>query len=255
MGLYKVEGVVLRRRNLGETDRLVTLLTRERGKVVVVARGARRPRSRLGGRLEPAARVRALVAEGRTLDTVSQVEVLEANATLRTDLHRLGIASILLEMTDRALADRQPHPEVYRLLRVALSMVRHGRAEFVWPWFAARLLVLLGHRPALVHCQGCGHRVRGAALWSRRLGGCLHTTCRVHDPAAMAISAPARALLVFLLDANPGALRRIAPAPRDLAVACEVLREHAESCWETKLRAPGVVERVAGAPGGVSAAR
>ena len=56
MGLYKVEGIVLRRRNLGEADRLVTILSRDRGKLTVVARGARRPRSRLGGRLEPATR-------------------------------------------------------------------------------------------------------------------------------------------------------------------------------------------------------
>lgn len=94
MGLYKIEAVVLRRRNLGEADRLVTVLSRDRGKLVLVARGARRPRSRLGGRLEPPTRFRALVAEGRTLDVVSQVEVLDAHAALRNDLERMGSAAV-----------------------------------------------------------------------------------------------------------------------------------------------------------------
>jgi len=254
MGLYKIEGVVLRRRNLGEADRLVTVLTRDRGKITVVARGARRPRSRLGGRLEPSTRMRALVAEGRTLDVISQVEVLEANAALRSDLERFGVASVVLELADRALADRHPHPDVYRLLRTALDLARGGPLAVVWPWFAARLLVLLGHRPSVARCLLCGQRLRDAAVWSTTLGGCLHPACRAHDPLAVAISSGARALLAFLLDARPAALGRVAPGPRDLASACEILRGYAEACWETRLQAPGVVERVIGAPGQTSSA-
>lgn len=245
MGIYKTEGVVLRRRNLGEADRLVTVLTRDRGKITIVARGARRPRSRLGGRLEPSMRMRALVAEGRTLDVISQVEVLDANATLRSDLDRMGVAAVVLELTDRALADRHPHPEVYRLLLTALDLVRAGSVSVIWPWFAARLLVLTGHRPSVTRCLHCGQPLRGAAVWSTALGGCLHAACRVRDSRAVAISSGTRALLAFLLDAHPSALGRAAPAPRDRAVAGELLREYAEACWETRLRAPAVVERLA----------
>jgi DNA repair protein RecO (recombination protein O) len=249
MGLYKIEGVVLRRRNLGEADRLVTVLTRDRGKITIVARGARRPRSRLGGRLEPATRMRALVAEGRALDVISQVEVLESNAALRSDLERLGVASVVLEMADRGLADRHPHPDVYRLLRAALALARDGPPAVVWPWFAARLLVLLGHRPSVARCRHCGRRLRDAAVWSTALGGCLHPACRTHDPLTVSISSGARALLAFLLDAQPAALRRLAPPPRDLAEAGRILKAYAEACWETRLRAPTVVERISGPPG------
>lgn len=252
MGLYKIEGVVLRRRNLGEADRLVTVLTRDRGKITIVARGARRPRSRLGGRLEPSTRVRALVAEGRTLDVISQVEVLEANAALRRDLERLGVVSVVLEMADRALADRHPHPDVYRLVLAALDLARESPVAVIWPWFAARLLVLLGHRPSVTRCPVCGRRLRDPAAWSTTLGGCLHAACRAHDSRAVAMPSGARALLVFLLDARPAALSRVAPSPRDLAAACEILREYAEVCWETRLRAPGVVERLTRPPGQAS---
>src|SRR5687768_16685044 len=129
MGLYKIEGVVLRRRNLGEADRIVTLLSRDRGKETAVARGARRPRSRLGGRLEPSVRVRALLAEGRSLDIISQVDVIDAHRRLRDDLGRLGTASIMLEMADRAIEDAQPHPDIYCLLIEALALLRSGVSD------------------------------------------------------------------------------------------------------------------------------
>lgn len=80
MPLYRDEGVVLRTAKLGEADRIVTLLTRSHGKVRAVAKGVRRVKSRFGGRLEPFMRVDVLIATGRTLDVVSQVESISAYA-------------------------------------------------------------------------------------------------------------------------------------------------------------------------------
>jgi DNA repair protein RecO (recombination protein O) len=243
MGLYKVEGVVLRRRSLGEADRLVTILSRDRGKLVVVAKGARRPRSRFGGRLEPATRFRALVAEGRSLDIISQVEVLDA-FTLRSDLDRLGAASIVLEYADRALAERHAHTEVYTLLVEALALLRIGVRDLAPLWFVARLLALTGHRPAVDRCAVCGKPIRGARWWSATLGGALDAACRGRDPRALPISAGAVALLRFLLDARHPAVRRAHPGPPQRGELAEALRRYAEACWETRFRAPDVVGRL-----------
>ncbi len=248
MGLYKIEGIVLRRRNLGEADRLVTVLTRDRGKLTVVAKGARRPRSRLGGRLEPPTRFRALVAEGRSLDIISQVEVLDAQAPLRDDLERMGATAVALELADRALADRHPHPEVYRLLMEALGLLRAGADEpardLAGIWFAARLLVLTGHRPATERCAVCGKRIRGRRGWSATLGGCLDDACRTRDPRAASMTSAAAALVGFLLDARPAALRHVRPARDEALAVAEHLRAYAEACWEARLRAPAVVGRL-----------
>ena len=244
MGLYKVEGIVLRRRSLGEADRLVTILSRDRGKFTVVARGARRPRSRLGGRLEPPTRFRALLAEGRTLDIISQVDVLDAFAALRNDLERIGTAAVVLEFADRALAERHPHPDVYCLLVEALALLRLGVRDLASVWFLARLLVLTGHRPAVDRCAVCGKRMRGEASWSAVLGGCLDATCRARDPRAVAITSGAIALLRFLLDARHAAVRRAHSGPPHLAELAEALRRYAEVCWETRFRAPDVVGRL-----------
>jgi DNA repair protein RecO (recombination protein O) len=248
MGLYKIEGIVLRRRNLGEADRLVTVLSRDRGKLTAVARGARRPRSRLGGRLEPCTRFRALMVEGRTLDLISQVEVLDARVAVRADLDRMAAAAVVLELTDRALADRHAHPDVYRLLGSALDLVGSGQERLSWLWYAARLLVATGHRPWVVRCIGCGRRLTGAVAWSVALGGGLHERCRVRDARASPLPPAAMALLAFLVDARPAAVRRLAPAPRDLAAASEALVAYAEARWEVRLRAPGVAARLTVAP-------
>lgn len=244
MGLYTLEGIVLRRRSLGEADRLVTLFTRDRGKMTVVARGARRPRSRLGGRLEPPARIRALVAEGRTLDVLAQVDVLDAYPALRGDLERVAATALVLELVDRALADRQPHPDVYRLLLEALALLVHGGGDLACTWFLARLLVLTGHRPAVGRCAVCGARTRGPVAWSAALGGSLDAACRQRDPQASPVDGRTAGLLAFLLDARPAAVRRLHPPARDLAAATRALRQVAEAAWEVRLRAPAVVGRL-----------
>src|SRR5437773_110507 len=93
MPVYKAEGIVIRRANLGEADRLVTLFCLDHGKVTVAARGARKMKSRFVGRLELFSHVRALLAVGRTLDVVSQVGVAATFSMPRQNLDRLGYAA------------------------------------------------------------------------------------------------------------------------------------------------------------------
>jgi DNA repair protein RecO (recombination protein O) len=244
MGLYKIEGIVLRRRALGEADRLVTMLSQDRGKITVVAKGARRPRSRFGGRLEPPTRVKALLAEGRSLDVISQVDVIDAYQALRGGLAPMGLTNVVLEMADRALADRHPHPEVYGLLCDALALLSAGVGEMASVWFAARLLAMTGHRPSVDQCTVCGRRIRGQTSWSAVLGGCVDSGCRARDPQAMPLSNGAVALLRFLLDARPPAVRRAHPGPPAKTELGRALRIYAEVTWDTRLRAPAVVHRL-----------
>lgn len=244
MGLYKIEGIVLRRRPLGEADRLVTVLSKDHGKMTVVAKGARRPRSRFGGRLEPPTRVRALLAEGRSLDIISQVDVIDAYRALRGGLGPIGLTNVVLEMADRALADRHPHPEVYSLLADTLALIGGGVGEIASVWFAARLLAITGHRPSVDQCTVCGRRIRGQTNWSAILGGCVDAGCRARDPQAMPLSNGAVALLRFLLDARTPAVRRAHPGQAAKTELGRALRVYAEVTWETRLRAPAVVHRL-----------
>ena len=116
MGLYRDEGIVLRTHKLGEADRIITLLTRQRGKVRAVAKGVRRTTSRWGSRLEPFTHVDLQLAEGRSLDVITQAETLDPfNARLGLDYDRYTAGTVMLETADR-LVTEEGEPAVQQFL-------------------------------------------------------------------------------------------------------------------------------------------
>ena len=106
MSLYRDEGVVLRTSKLGEADRIITILTRGHGKIRAVAKGVRRTKSRFGARLEPFMRVDVLIAEGRSLDVVSQAEAVAAyGAPIAADYAAYEAANVIVETIDKIATD------------------------------------------------------------------------------------------------------------------------------------------------------
>ena len=102
--LYRDQGVVLRTIKLGESDRIITLVTAGHGKVRAVAKGVRKTKSRFGARLEPLSHASLLVYEGRDLDIISQAESIDHFRAIREDLDRMGSAMALLEAVDQVIA-------------------------------------------------------------------------------------------------------------------------------------------------------
>src|SRR5438309_10717352 len=100
MALYREQGVVLRTYKLGESDRIIILLTNGRGKVRAVGKGVRKTKSRFGGRLEPPNNLNLLLYEGRELDIVTQAESIDHFRPIRDDLGRMTAAMALLEAVD-----------------------------------------------------------------------------------------------------------------------------------------------------------
>ena len=116
MGLYRDQGIVLRTWRLGESDRIVNLLTERHGKVRAVVKGVRKTKSRFGARLEPMVHCSLLFYEGRELDIVTQAEVVEFFRPVREDLGRLSKAASLLEATDQVCQERHANPRLFAML-------------------------------------------------------------------------------------------------------------------------------------------
>ena len=133
--LYRDTGVVLRTYKLGESDRIVVLLTEEHGKVRAVAKGVRKTTSKFGARLEPGSHVRLLLAEGRELDIVSQADTVDTIAPLLADLDHLTAAMAVLEAADQMSLDREPNPGLYRMVVGALRTVAERSSPLVVPAF------------------------------------------------------------------------------------------------------------------------
>ncbi|HLW59312.1 MAG TPA: DNA repair protein RecO [bacterium] len=253
MPVYKAEAIVLRQQMLGEADRIVTLFTREYGKVRASAKGIRRPTSRLGGRIEPYTHVRLLLARGRALDVIAQAEVVEAFAGVRADLIRSAYAAYMVELIDRGLADRDQHEEVFTLFREtldALDQAREDDVEILALRFALRLAGLLGYQPEAAACVECGRplprtqgTVEGWAFSSPR-GGALCPTCRVGEPEAIVTPPGMLAMFDYLGRADDAQAQRLRMTVGQLGELSRLVQSHLEYRLEVKLRAPLVIRRL-----------
>ena len=198
----RTEAVVVRHRRLGEADRIVTLLTPSRGKIDAVAKGAVRPRSKLGGHLEPLTRAEVLLAHGRTLDIVTQAQMVDGFPGLHADLDRLSTGMYLLELTDRMTVEHAEARDVYELLLA--SLIRLGRGDgvhLVTRTFELELLAATGFRPEWRTCIGCGAAVSAErATWSALGGGVVCASCRERHHDALAIDATVLKVLRAIQD-------------------------------------------------------
>ncbi len=216
MPTYRETGVVLRTQKLGESDRIVTVLTRGRGRVRVVARGVRRTSSRIGARLEPFSHVDVQCYEGRSLDSVVQVETLAPyGATLAGDYVRWTAGQAMLETAERLTSEeREPAVQQFLLLLGGLRSLAADEHEagLILDSFLLRSLSVAGWAPSFESCARCGapgpHRAFHASA-----GGALCGDCRIPGSAA-----PADGTLELMgallagdwdvVDASPTRLRR-----------------------------------------------
>lgn len=185
---YKVDGIILRARNFGEADRILTILDRELGKLEGVAKGARRVRSTLRGPCQPFSHNLFFLWHGRTLDGISQVEVAESFASLRDSLPRLAAASYVAELVDDVARDKDPCPEIFDLVLDTFHWLESSEptaanVSHILRAFDLRLLGLAGFAPALDACASCGNPLEAwgssdAVAFSAAAGGIICPACR-----------------------------------------------------------------------------
>jgi DNA repair protein RecO (recombination protein O) len=202
-GLYKDEGIVLRTIKLGEADRIVTLFTRDAGKIRAVAKGVRKTRSRFGARLEPFTRVSLVVYRGRNLDTITSADILTSFKGVRDDYTRLTSAAALAELVEKITPERERAFSVYALLLAGLSALQVDGTGTVVPAFALKLLSISGYHPQLGSCAGCGG-LSSVGAFSPALGGAVCEGCWSEDRDALALGAGGIGLMERLLASDFG---------------------------------------------------
>jgi DNA repair protein RecO (recombination protein O) len=246
--LYKTEGAVLKHSYTGEADALLTLCTPERGKLRVIARGVRRPKSRLAGHLEPLTYCTMMLAEGRTFDIVSGCETLDSFQALRSDLWLLSCGLYVADLTDRLSAEGAENRALFRLLLNALQSLSGGvDPALVLRYFELRSLSCSGYLPELWECVLCHHRLEATTnYFSPSAAGLLCPDCRGKEGLDRPASVDCVKVLRFLSQNECSALTRLRLKPR-LAGEIEDLmqgfvtyvldREVASAKWLRQLRA------------------
>lgn len=186
------EAVVLRGYRSGEADRVVVLWTREHGKVRAIAKGVRKPTTKIGGGLEPLAHVSIFLATGKGLAIVRQVEHLGRYPTLHGSFERLTAGLALIEAVDAIPVDDAGDVAIFDLLVRALATLDDARflPALVPAGFYLRLLALDGSDPILDVCAHCGS-IGPLVAFDAAVGGVLCASCRSGRP----LSEPGLALL------------------------------------------------------------
>ncbi len=211
MQLYRDDGIVLRTQKLGEADRIITVLGRSSGRVRAVAKGVRRTKSRFGGRLEPFTHVDLMLHVGRSLDVITQAEMIRPyGEPLAGDYPRYTAGVAMLETAERFTPmEKEPSLRQLLLLIGGLRALGDGGHDprLVLDAFLLRSLAVAGYAPALEECARCGApgpRRDNAVAGGRRLpafaipaGGMVCASCR--PPGAASPAAPTVELMLALL--------------------------------------------------------
>jgi len=204
MALVRSEGIVLKTHALGDTSRIVVAYTRDHGLVRLVAKGARKSPSRFGVTLEPLSRSRLhfYFRNDRELHLLSQADVIAATGIGMSDLTRLAHAQAALELIDRLVWGEEPHAELYDLLAEALDALKaapESELPAITIAFELKLAAMLGYRPRLDACAGCGAPLAPERLFSPSRGGLMCATCAASEPGLVRLSADALGGIALLL--------------------------------------------------------
>ena len=242
----RVEAVVLRHSNWGEADRMLGVYSRERGRLRVVAKGARKLLSRKAGHLEPFTQVALLLAKGRDMWIVTQAETVNAFLTLREDLVRTGYAAYVVELLDRFTYDEGENRALYHLLVDTLTRIDVEEDAFLAVrYYEVRLLDLVGFRPQLQTCVHCNREIQAEdQFFSAELGGVLCPNCGKVKPSSTPVSMPVLKYMRHFQRSTYAEALRAAPKPEEQRELEALMQHYLTYLLERGLNSPDFLRRV-----------
>jgi DNA repair protein RecO (recombination protein O) len=244
--VYRTQAIVLRRTDFGEADRLLTVFTPDRGKLRLVAKGARKPSSRKSGHLELFSRGQFMVAVGRELDIVTQAETLEPFLPLREDLLRTTYAYYVAELADAFTAERDENGPLYRLLIDAYGwLCADEDLALIARYYELHLLGLVGFQPQLFACIGCRKALEPEISYmSAADGGILCGRCGRNWMGAAKVSVNALKVLRFLQSRDWDTCRLLRLSPATHAEIERLMNIYLTYHLERKLKSVDFIHRL-----------
>ncbi len=198
MKLFKTNAIIIRSRPLGESDRLLTLLTRERGKINAVAKGARKTKSKLAAGVDLFVHGQYVLFQGKTLATITQQEIIESFPCLKEEPAAYAYAFYFAELVERILMEGERNTEIYQLLLEGMRSLETGKDYYIQARaFELKLLSLNGYRPYFPGCICCNSEENN--YFSSRLGGLICRKCLSRDPRSSPFAAGSFSLVEYFL--------------------------------------------------------
>lgn len=192
---YRVQGIVIRSMDYGENNKIITLFTREIGKVALIVRGAKKVKSRYSSVAQLFTCGDYLFFRSGQLGTLSHADIIESHHHLREDLYKTAYASYIAELTDRLFGDQEANPFLYEQLLAAYQGIDSDKdMQIIVHLYEMKVWMQSGYQPELDECVSCRNG-GGDMRFSSGLGGILCERCRLKDPQALVLSAGALKLI------------------------------------------------------------
>ncbi|MEE9399173.1 MAG: DNA repair protein RecO [Dehalococcoidales bacterium] len=208
---YQTEAIIIKKTKLGEADRILTLYTPHLGKIQAVAKGVRRPRSKLAGHLELLTHSLVSLARGRNLDTVTGSQTINSFLPLKSDLWLTSCTLYATELVNQFTADHiANYPLFQLLLRTMEQLCQNGKKELVLRYFELHLLEDVGYRPQLHQCVSCQQPLEPTTnSFCPSAGGMLCPNCSPSQPLSYPLSVNAQKVLRLIQNSDYETVSRL----------------------------------------------
>ncbi|MDR1531935.1 MAG: DNA repair protein RecO [Clostridiales bacterium] len=211
MSTVKVRGVVLRETPVGESDKLITLMTKERGKISVSARGARKTKSKYLAGTQLFTYSDFVLFDGKHFFSVTQIDIIENFYAVRCEYDKLCCGNLFVEMCDKLILENMPCEDVLFLLLKALQALAQGRmrAQLVSRAFEFKFMQLNGYAPELTRCSQCGGPLPDYGPGFGRFGLLCEDCCpEEENPGVIRISVETVSVIRYILSTDTSDLFR-----------------------------------------------
>jgi len=186
--LYKVEGIVIRSMDYGEGNKIITLFSKEAGKVSVMVRGAKKLKSRHSAAAQLFTYGEYVFYKSGQMGTLNHAEIVQSHHILREDLRMAAYCSYVSELTDRMLDDSETNLFLFEQCKAAFQAMADGKdPEIIVHIYEMKMLAFAGYMPELEQCVSCGEPSE-EMVFSVSMGGILCGSCKNKDIKAYELS-------------------------------------------------------------------
>lgn len=245
--VYQTQGIIIKKRKFGEADRLLTIFTADYGKVRAIAKGAMRPKSKLGGNVELLTHSQLMLARGRNLDIITQAQVVDNFLPIRDSLELMSCGFYLSELVDTFTEESVEDREMFDLFLSTLKELAEAReGDRILRYFELRLLSHLGYHPQLLRCANCRKELQPETnYFSPEQGGVLCRECGYPDIGARTISVNALKVLRLWLQCDFDTARRVKLTGELTREIKSLMRENIKYVLEKQLKSIDWMDKLA----------
>lgn len=252
MPTYRAKGIVIKKIDFAEADRILTIFTDTMGKVRAVSKGVRRTSSKMGGHLEIFNVVDLMLAQGRNLETVTSVQTINNFSNISRDLNKTSLAYYFIELVDKLTPDEHRDTRIFNLLVKSLKLLNdeqveeHFGSDLLAQTFKLKLLQLLGYEPQLVRCTQCSEEAKEGDVFcfSNLLGGIVCHNCTGHDKVCFELRPEELKILRVILRADLELILRLELDDKTSRYINDILDNYIRHLVERESKSLGFLKKV-----------